>query len=538
MKCYLFSNFTLKVWSVATFIFLTYSCANIVAPTGGEKDEISPVIVRSIPKNQTVDFKAREIIIEFDEFIQLVDPQTKIIISPPFILPPQYTVSKKQLKIKLVDSLLPNTTYSINFGESVCDLNEKNPIKDLTYTFSTGKTLDSLSITGRVLNIQTGKPEKNTIVLLHKPDIDSALFNTRPLYFSRCDDDGYFKISHLRNATYNIFALTDINSNYNYDSQKEMIANLDSSISVTTNIQGLTLGLVRQPINRIFIKEKRWISNNHLQILFNEPVDYQVSISNLPAHSYFIDQNIPSEMVNVWVKDSILDSITLVCSPVDLIETVPFGKIKLGEIKENKVLFIQTDSIVSNLQQIQLRATIPCKITDSATAYLVIDSVKVPVGLEFSDNIWSTKFILSTSLIPNKKYGLIISKGAFEDFNGNASKLIRLDFTTNDPSNFGDIRLLINVLGADEQFIIELSNVLDPSKKFTWTIGGNEYEEIYSRYISPGQYELRAISDANKNGRWDPGNMLKKILPEKIKHFSQLVSVKANWENEIVISLP
>jgi hypothetical protein len=170
-------------------ILLLFGCAQQVAPTGGPKDKTPPGILAEIPANLSTEFSAKEIVISFDEYIQLTSPTEQVVISPPMLKSPSYKLNQKSLVLKFEQELTPNTTYTINFGEAIRDNNEGNILANYTYVFSTGAYLDSMQVKGKLIDAITGEPEKDALVMLYKSDIDSLPLNSLPDYFTRSSED-------------------------------------------------------------------------------------------------------------------------------------------------------------------------------------------------------------------------------------------------------------------------------------------------------------------------------------------------------------
>ncbi|MGI8892225.1 MAG: Ig-like domain-containing protein, partial [Bacteroidia bacterium] len=204
-------------------LFHIYGCANIVTPTGGEKDLIPPEILQEFPPNKSINFSSKEIRINFDEYILLRDPLQQIITSPPLTPAPEYQIKKRSLIIKLPDTLRPNTTYTMNFGNSIVDNTEGNPLAGYQYVFSTGNFIDSLFISGKVTSAFTNDPVKDVTVMLYDQMDDSLPYKNRPSYFARSNESGTYRISNISANEFKLFTLKDENSNYLFDQPTELI---------------------------------------------------------------------------------------------------------------------------------------------------------------------------------------------------------------------------------------------------------------------------------------------------------------------------
>ena len=189
-------SFSVHYFAFLVSIFLT-SCAIQVPPAGGDQDTSAPKVLESVPENSSTNFTGHEISIRFDEFIQLKDAQTQLVISPPLNQFPELKLRKKNLFIHFEDTLEQNTTYSFNFGNSIVDNNEGNPIENCQFVFSTGDVIDSLEVTGSIHDAFDAKPEKDALVMLYKQDIDSLPFIKRPYYFGKSDEEGDYLMRNI-----------------------------------------------------------------------------------------------------------------------------------------------------------------------------------------------------------------------------------------------------------------------------------------------------------------------------------------------------
>jgi len=208
-------------------------CAQIGSPTGGPRDTIPPRLVSASPKLNSTNVRGNKITLTFNEYIDLKETQTNVLISPYPKKTPSIDFKLKTVTVKLKDSLLPNTTYSINFGNAIVDNNEGNPLKDFTYIFSTGNNLDSLILTGKVLIAETGKADSTLIAMLYRNADDSAVQKRKPDYIARLNGDGSFEFINLPPGNFNIYALKDGDGGKTYNSKKELFAFADTAIIVS-----------------------------------------------------------------------------------------------------------------------------------------------------------------------------------------------------------------------------------------------------------------------------------------------------------------
>jgi uncharacterized protein (DUF2141 family) len=212
-----------------------------VAPTGGPRDTIPPVLVSTNPKVPATHFSGNRITLYFDEYVQVKDIQQNLLVSPSPKFNPYIDSKLRTVTIRLRDTLEPNTTYTINLGNSIQDINESNAIKDFRFVFSTGATIDSLNFSGKVQVAETGKVDSTIIVLLYKNLADSAVAKQKPKYIARLTGTGNFSFLNLAPGEYKVYALKDDNGSRTYDSKTELFAFADSSVMVNNNTSPVLL---------------------------------------------------------------------------------------------------------------------------------------------------------------------------------------------------------------------------------------------------------------------------------------------------------
>ena len=208
-------------------------CAQIGAPTGGPRDSLAPVLVTASPKLLATNFTGNKITLIFDEYINVLEVQKNVLVSPYPKTFPIIDFKLKSVTIKLKDTLLENTTYAINFGNAIVDNNEGNPFKEFTYVFSTGKMIDSLKLSGTVLMAETGKPDSTLQALLYRNGNDSSVEKRKPDYIAKINSDGRFTFTNLSNGRYKIYALKDGDGGKTYNSKIESFAFANADIIVS-----------------------------------------------------------------------------------------------------------------------------------------------------------------------------------------------------------------------------------------------------------------------------------------------------------------
>ncbi|MEI8059595.1 MAG: Ig-like domain-containing protein, partial [Ferruginibacter sp.] len=226
------------IWMIAIF---NSGCAQIGAITGGLKDTLAPVLVSSNPKLSSTNISSNKISLSFDEYIDVQELQNNLIVSPLPKINPEINFKLKNLSIKLKDTLLPNTTYSINFGNAIRDVNESNILKDFTYIFSTGKNIDSMSITGNLVLAENDQPDSTMMVMLYKNTNDTAVQKLKPNYIARVNGKGNFTFTQLPPEKFSIYALKDGDGGKTYNSKSELFAFADSVVIPSEKPKSITL---------------------------------------------------------------------------------------------------------------------------------------------------------------------------------------------------------------------------------------------------------------------------------------------------------
>ena len=220
---------------ISTGLIGSSGCAQIGAPTGGPRDSIPPRLLSATPRMNSTGFKGNKISFTFDEYVTLDDVQSNLLISPLPKVNPSVDYKLRTITVKLKDSLLPNTTYAINFGNAIKDNNEGNPLRNFTYVFSTGNTIDSLQQSGKVTIAETGRFDSTMLAMLYRNANDSAVQKRKPDYLARLRSDGSFTFTNLSAGTYKIYALKDGDGGKTYNSKIELFAFSDNPITVSDN---------------------------------------------------------------------------------------------------------------------------------------------------------------------------------------------------------------------------------------------------------------------------------------------------------------
>lgn len=546
------------------------SCANVVSPTGGPKDNIPPIVLSENPVNQSCNFSNNIIHINFDEYVTLDNPNNKILISPPLNEKPEYKLSSKTLSIKFKEDLEAGTTYSINFGEAIKDLHEGNIFKDYVYVFSTGDIIDTLTLEGQVLKGDNQAAVEDIFVMLYKDSndsipIDSLPFIVKPNYVSKTNKKGQFKFSGLKEDKYLIFALKDNNSNLIYDLPNEEIAFIDSLIApdIIRNIiisdstsydstEVVTETHKNSYTLYSFIKEdsvqrllkKEIVEEGLLRFAFSYPAqDVKIEILEPLADSFNIFKTHSSNYDTIlWYFTPNKDSLYLSINYDTLINDTSMMSLKIRKTDRRrkqsdvaKRLNISTNIVGGKLKPEQeLILSFKEPITDLKmrdTTWFITSKDTILEGIEFVKiDSFGLRYKLNKKFNPEESYKLIIPDSVFYSFKGTTNDTTEFSFSIPELSSYGNIFVSVEFPDDVPQLVIEL---LDENDKVQERQIIRESTKIAFKYLSPKKYKLRALLDKDSNARWSPGDFGKKQLPESIIYHKDIFDVKANWDIDL-----
>ena len=254
-------SFLQKLSFILIIIVLLQGCGQRGTPTGGDKDQTAPKVKVSTPTNNAINFKGKEIVFKFDEYVKASGFYNELLISPPLNFKPTYKLVGKKLILKLDSTLDPNTTYSVFLGKGIKDLNEGNTLEDNLLVFSTGDVIDSLSLSGEIYNSESMETLNEGMVHLYKSNDDSVQSKKIPAYFAKVEN-GHFHFQNLAEGTYKIFALVDNNANYLYDLPAEKIAFRENLVSVSNKMDSseIILKAFEQAEKKNFINSSKCLN--------------------------------------------------------------------------------------------------------------------------------------------------------------------------------------------------------------------------------------------------------------------------------------
>ena len=519
------------------FILSFADCAKKGTPSGGPRDTIPPVIVRSSPENYTTNFTGSEIEIRFDEYIKLKEVNKELIISPPMKYTPIITPlsTSKTLRIKILDTLKPNTTYSFNFGNSIVDNNEENKFEYYKYIFSTGSYIDSLKLSGRVKDAQLIAPEIPTTVMLYEANeafTDSIIYSEKPTYITVTKDStGVFELTNLKEGKYLLLALKEKNNDYIFQPQNDKIGFEKELITIPTD-SSYTLTLFKETPDYKFVRASQ-VGKNHIVFGYEgraDSIDIEL-LSEKPENyisTFFKDEK--KDTLHYWFKPAIeTDSLIFKVTNKNFIDT---STVRMRELfKDSLTISALKTGTLKLKDTFKLHANTPL-ITFVATQFQVMakDSsfVESTVTLNKKYN-WAEVYFPKTE---DQTYSINILPGALTDFFEKTNDTIQFNVSTRLESDYGTLNLtLVNV----EAFPI-IVQILDSKYNIVAEKYLTKNQDVFFGALSPDKYFIRIIYDENENRSWDTGSFLNRMQPERIIYYPTQIEVRANWSlNETFI---
>lgn len=526
---------TLGLLFFAFMVLALWQCARRGSPSGGPKDVTPPQLVRTEPENFSTNFNATKIRLYFDELIKLQNVQNQLVVSPPFKnaaeISPQGLPSK-YIELVIKDTLRENTTYTINFGQSIQDNNEGNPNSFLTYVFSTGDYLDSLTVTGAVKDAYNKKADEFISVMLYELDStysDSTIYKSPPLYITNTGDSlPFFELKNLKAGKYTLFAINDVNKNNKFDQRQDKIGFLTDTISIPTDSVYL-LNLFKE-IPDFKASVPSLAAKN--RIIFGYQGDYrEMQIAPLTELADTVRTTIlkdrEKDTLHLWFTPTKLDSIlfTVTNERLGSIDTftvktrdLPMDTLQVASNAKGKFNMEDTFSISVN--------TPIAKIDTSKIALKVSDSI--PMGYTQLLDTINNQIDFDFDIQPNQKYSFSLLPGAITDFFGKQNDSLAYNLTTGSLADYGNLRV---TLGGEVSYpvVVQLTNEKGEVKR---EIKAGESQIFAFVNLDPGKYIVRVILDENGNGKWDTGSYLEKRQPEKISYLPTTIEIRPNWDQE------
>uniref|UniRef100_UPI004047237E Ig-like domain-containing protein n=2 Tax=Algoriphagus sp. TaxID=1872435 RepID=UPI004047237E len=505
-----------------------FSCAKQSSPMGGPRDEDPPLLIESLPKDQSVNTKPERIVLTFDEFVGLDNPGKGVVITPKVNKDlVEFTALKNSITVLLKQDLEDSTTYVLDFQKSVVDISERNPAENLRLVFSTGNQIDSLNLSGRLrFPFSESKEDyKNVLVGIYPLNDSTDVFSAPPYYLAQVDTVGKFSLKNLKSGHYRAYAWKDVNGNLKADYKSEEYDFLPDTISLTPETtDSLFFNLTKADLAPIKILRSSNFGKNFDIILNRNPLLNEVENDLLGKDLFYVQGE---KRLRFFPKKPILDSIPI---KIILQDSVGFSSDSLIWAKfpdsgrKPEKLDIQINSGKSFYQDLDIQLTFnkPVNLINLDSLQLKIDSLFIPIQkymLSFVDSskrdVLHIKAFLADSL-QTELVTLIAPDSTFQDIEGEYNeKKVEANYRKLVRKNLAD-GISGEVIGTEGPLIIQLINgkkeityqqVLDTKTKFSFSL------------LDPGTYTLRVIEDSNGNGIWDPSNYMQRKLAERVFYY-------------------
>lgn len=568
-----------------------YSCANIGNPSGGPIDKTPPIFMRSNPTPNAVNVKDRKIEIFFDEIVTLKDPSTKIIVSPAQTEMPRMSALGRKVTVELVDSLLPNTTYTIDFSNSIQDNNEGNPIDNFAFAFSTGSVIDSMRVSGYVLDSRTLEPMQSVVVGLQSNLADSAFHKEKLQRVALTNDRGQFTIRNVSPGSYHIFALKDLDRDYKFGNPTEDIAFLDSIIvpsigsreaadTVYNDLNEIdTIMRATRPAyfpNDILLsmfnedRKSQYLANNlrvdstRISLTFAAASDTLPSLSivgrnDVPDQWYTLERSQTNDTLTYWIRPPHLVSADTLMVATTYLRTDTASNLSWGTdtlkftFQRQKAKKKKKNEETDSLEQIRFMELHPlANGTQEVYAPLLLQT-GTPIE-RYSREAFHLQRKLQNDTI---FYPAEIKSIALRDSTlSRRDLMLKVDWEPGaaytlavDSLAMTDIyglqtkplkvdfnvrkmeeygNIVFNIPAVRDSAIVEL---LDGTEKIVLRAPvKNHRAELLN--LLPGKYYARLFIDRNGNGKYDTGNYDMHLQPEETVYYPGAINLKKNWDVE------
>lgn len=590
-----------RLGGVALVLAVVYSCASIGHLEGGPIDEDPPRFVEGTPAPGSLNNgKRKRISITFDEYIKLDNPGEKIVISPPQQQQPEVKASSKKVIINLEDTLKANTTYTIDFGDAIQDNNESNPLEGFTYTFSTGDRLDTMVVSGTVLNASNLEPVKGMQVGLHANLEDSAFTKLPFERVGRTDSRGRFAIRGVAPGKYRIYALQDADQNYAFTQPAEAIAFHDSlivpawerrtrmdtlwrdTLTIDTVMaveythylpDDILLRAFKEKVSSQRLARSERLTPKEFSLYFTAPADSFPLLKGLnfdETDAFIIEQTTGrNDTLHYWIKDSLVYQIDTLQMSLTYLYTdslkqlVPrtdtLRLVSKQRPKTEKELKKEQEEKEKERKRREEKGEPPLVETEFLTVdvyapnsmdvydYITLTFAEPLAGMNDTaihlrhqvDSLWEDiPFTIERDTLDHKVYNFLpgvdweyggsysfeADSTAFHGLYGLFTDKIKKEFKVKTPEEYGAI--FFNVTGADSTAFVELLDEKDVVVRTVPVTDGKA--DFY--FLNPGKYGARLVQDTNGNGEWDTGDFARKIQPEEVFYYWQVLELKENFE--------
>jgi Bacterial Ig-like domain len=532
---------TVKTISAILLLLFIYGCARISSPKGGPQDDIPPTLISSLPDSAQINYKGNTVALTFDEWIKPNGIESNLIITPSIEGGFKTKVNKKSILLTFKEPFQDSTTYTFNFGNSIQDITNNNSPQNLKLSFSTGPYIDSLEISGHIVDLYTQDPAENTLISLYALNDTLDITSGKAAYFAKTDTAGYFKLTNLPYNKYLIYACLDKNNNLKAETDSEAYGFYLDTLDLTHNITGVDFSIQRLNTKPLGLLASRPYGK-YFDIGFNKPItDYDIRSYPNDEAIYF-HQNEPDNIRLYNMDRAPGDTAQLILTAYDSIQTEIIDTIAYyfidSKIKADAFTYQVSPSVVEvpAESQVELIFSKPVNSINLDSIYYQLDSIN-RLNLIDSELTWNSN---KTSLTWNLNYLNNFTENKIARLNIKPAAFISIE---NDSSvqnikkfNLSSLQESALISGKIDtnvpSFIVQ---IIDASQM---TIISEVYNEksFNFKYVNAGNYFIRLIIDTNANGLWDTGNILTKTAPEPAQYYydefnkTKMITIRKNWE--------
>lgn len=544
-----------KIIAIIGIVMVCVGCANRgIGPQGGPRDSIPPQPLRSVPENGALNFTGKKIDVTFSEYLQLDNISQNLLMSPPQQHAPEVKANGKHLIVQFEDTLKPNTTYTLDFGHSVCDFTERNPLPNYTFAFSTGPVIDTLQLSGRVYDAENLNPLKGITVGVYANLEDSAFTRLPFDRIGRTDSVGAFRIGNMQEGVYRLYAVEDISRDYRL-TIGEPLAYADETVTPEAQTDSaLTLWLFSQQQQRLYMQRSQREKQHKIIIPFSATPDSMPQVRPLTdSLNYYITYSAKRDTLTMWLTDSTsilqdslfleiryrrTDSVYHLEWTMDTLRAIwrkPRMSAKMQKMMQERQKNRKVD-IRSNARSgfdiydtLRIVSMTPLKdfTADSMHLYERIDTILKPVAFKIAPtDTLPMQLDLMASLKAGKKYELHLDSAALHDVYEAPNKAEKFQLQLKTPENYSTLRVKLNPYLPKAR--IQLLNARDEVVR---ELPANPAGAFFN-YLKPDVYYLRLYLDLNDDQRWTTGSWDEHRQPEQVFYFPAKLQTKPNWDFE------
>jgi len=511
------------------------ACAQVISPSGGDKDTLAPVLLTAIPANETTYFNGNSFQLDFDEYVQLNDVANELLISPPLAKSPTVRIKKKSVIVEFEEELKAETTYTFNFGDAIRDVNEGN-IAQITYVLSTGSKIDSLSVLGTVVDAFTNLPLQGIKIMLYDAFEDSLPLTTRPTFFGKSNSEGKWEINYLKAGNYKLFALKEEFGNYIYDNPSEWIGFISDSIS-PSYIDSLSLPfsvdlrMANENLEAQLINSWKSDSSGHVILSLTHPrerLNLQFPNQEFDPDSV-LQQKLEGDSLHLWLPGNPLER------KIDLIvfdDTLLLDTIEIKSFTERSPRKLKLKCPPQNFDAslgLSFNANHRLFASDTSLIKISQDSLIQGFSIDFSaDNC--KEFKVQSNFKDGLNYKIEILPGALKSEGKLQNDTLICSCTSFQTEYYGKLDFTLEVPGSKGLYLLQF---LDKADKIVYELFLTENAEIHFDKMLPTSYKLRVIDDLNSDGKWTTLNYSQNLQAENVYYFPEELLVRSNWEQKL-----